>query len=150
MTLIAASLPAFPPAVIVHGLADMRAALAPGRPVTLLSAHGAALYAGCGWWRGLTHLVREECAMQAGHIIDILDCADATGQAFAALRLGQRWLVLAPAAPGFAAAAAVAAAQGGGVLTVPPPALDLAAPGAARALAAWFTAPRRDSHRVLR
>ncbi len=168
----------FPPAVIVHGLDDARAALAPGRPVTLLSAPGAALYAGCGWWRALVRLAQAErgpgraqdpgCVPAAGQsptghipgghipgghipigqipegripegqIIDILDCADAAGATFAALRLEQRWLVLAPAAPGFAAAAAVAAARGGGVLPAGPPALDLAAPGAARALAAWL------------
>ena len=173
----------FPPAVIVHGLDDARAALAPGRPVTLLSAPGAALYAGCGWWRALVRLAQAEQGpgrardpgrvpaagqiltghipedhipgghipidqipggqipggqIPMGQIIDILDCADAAGAAFAALRLEQRWLVLAPAAPGFAAATAVAAARGGGVLPAAPPALDLAAPGAARALAAWL------------
>jgi hypothetical protein len=141
----------FPPAVIVHGLDDARAALAPGRPVTLLSAPGTALYAGCGWWRALVRLAQAEGGADdkaaghfaAGHIrpskiIDILDCADAAGAAFAALRLEQRWLVLDPAAPGFAAAAAVASAQGGGVLPAAPPALDLATPGAARALAAWL------------
>lgn len=163
----------FPPAVIVHGLDNARTALAPGRPVTLLSAPGAALYAGCGWWRALVRLAQVERGpgdaqdpgrvppegpipgdriptgripaghipvghIPVGHIIDILDCADAAGAAFAALRLEQRWLVLAPAAPGFAAAAAVAAARGGWVLPAAPPALDLAQPGAARALAAWL------------
>ena len=41
------------PAVIVHGLGDARLALSVGLTVTLLSAPGAALYAGCGWWRAL-------------------------------------------------------------------------------------------------
>ena len=129
-------LPPFPPAVIVHGLEGARAALAPGRPVTLLSAPGAGLYAGCGWWRALVRLAGAEAA----GIADILDCADAAGCAFAALRLRQRWLVLSPDAPGFAAVAAAAEAQGGGVLPAPPPALDLAAPGAGRALPAWLAA----------
>lgn len=132
-----ALLSGFPPAVIVHGLDDARAALAPGRAVTLLSAPGAALYAGCGWWRALVRLARAG-RPAADDIADILDCADATGAAFAALRLGQRLLVLAPTAPGFAAAAAVAAARGGVVLAAAPPALDLAAPGAGRALRAWL------------
>ena len=74
------------PATIVHGLGDALAALAPGRPVTLLSAPGAALHAGCGWWRSVV------AAARARHpdvpCIDILDCADATGQALAALRIG--------------------------------------------------------------
>ena len=128
---------AVPRAVIVHGLDDARAALAPGWPVTLLSAPGAALYAGCGWWRAMVRLARA-ARPAADDVADILDCADATGAAFAALRLGQRRLVLAATAPGFAAAAAAAAGQGGVVLEVAPPALDLAAPGAARALPAWL------------
>ena len=138
--------PRFPPAVIVHSLADARAALAPARPVTLLSAPGAAGFAGAGFWRALIGAAGAEAA----GVPDILDCADAAGAAFAALRLGQRWLVLAAAAPGFAAVVAVAAAQGkrgpgggvlaGGVLAEAPPALDLATPGAARRLHAWLDA----------
>jgi hypothetical protein len=46
------------PAVIVHGLSDARAALRPGWPVTLLSAPGAALFAGCLWWRELVAAAR--------------------------------------------------------------------------------------------
>ena len=142
-----------PPAVLVHGRAHAAAAVgaavgspgaplqgAPvrdgGRPVTLLSAPGAALYAGPGWWRAL--VVAARAGRDPALVADILDCADDPAQAFAALRLGQAWLVLAPHAPGFAAAAAVAAARGGGVLAAPPPALDLAQPGAARDLAAWL------------
>ncbi len=132
-----------PPAVIVHGLDDARAALAPGRPVALLSAPGAALYAGCGWWRALVGVARAE--RPAGEaIVDILDCADAAGAALAAVRLGQHRLVLAEAAPGFAAVAAAAAARGGILLTAAPPALDLAVPGAGRALAAWLQAGTPD------
>src|SRR5689334_18677107 len=41
------------PAVVIHGLADARTVLAAGSPVTFLSAPGAALFAGCGWWRAL-------------------------------------------------------------------------------------------------
>ena len=134
-----------PPAVIVHGRDDVRAALAPGLPVTLLSAPGAALYAGCGWWQALIRLARTE--QPAATITDILDCADATGAAFAALRLGLRRLVLAPTAVGFAAAAAVAAAHGGVVLDAAPLALDLAAPGAGRALPAWLAGAGRSGSR---
>ena len=138
-----------PPAVLVHGRAHAAAAVAAadnpvagaGRAVTLLSAPGAALYAGPGWWRALVAAAR--AGRDAALVADILDCADDPAQAFAALRLGQAWLVLAPHAPGFAAAAAVAAAQGGGVLAAPPPALDLAQPGAERRLAAWLDAGTR-------
>jgi hypothetical protein len=120
----------FPPAVVVHGLSDARAALRPGLPVTLLSARGAALNAGCGWWRALV------AAAAAPH--DILDCADAPGHAMAALRIGQQTLVLDAACPGFAAVAAAAATVGAFVLAEPPAALDLAERGAERRLLAWL------------
>jgi len=118
-----------PPAVVVHGLSDARAALAPGLPVTLLSAHGAALYAGCGWWRALMQSVSAP--------FDILDCADAPGWAMAALRAGQRMLVL-DAGPAFAAVHAAAATLGAHVLAERPVALDLAEPGAKRRLRSWL------------
>ena len=56
----------------------------------------------------------------------------------AALRVGQRLLVLDPACPGFPAVAAAAATLGASVLPARPVALDLAAPGAERLLAAWL------------
>jgi hypothetical protein len=118
----------FPPAVVVHGLDQARAALRPGLPVTLLSARGAALYAGCGWWRALTE----------GAAHHILDCADAPGHAMAALRIGQAVLVLDRACPAFPAVSAAAASLGALVLTQRPDALDLAQPGAERRLAAWL------------
>jgi hypothetical protein len=106
------------PAVVVHDLAGALAALARGVPVTLLSAPGAGVYAGCGWWRALV------AAARAAHpdvpCIDILDCADATGQALAALRIGVTRLVLWPEAPGHAAAEAIAATLGGFLLSAPP------------------------------
>jgi hypothetical protein len=111
------------PAVIVHGLADARLALSVGLPVTLLSAPGAALFAGCGWWRALVRQAR--AAAPAVPVADILDCADGAGQALAALRIGQQLLVLAPGAPGWDAVAAIAAQLGGEALKSPPPALDL-------------------------
>ena len=115
------------PAVVVHGLTDAITTLAQaaseGGPVTLLSAPGAALYAGCGWWRALveaarTHHPEVPC-------MDVLDCADGTGEALAALRIGVTRLVLWPNAPGRAAVVAIAESIGGFVLasapTVNPP-----------------------------
>jgi hypothetical protein len=125
-----------PPAVIVHGLTDACAALAPGLPVTLLSAPGAALYAGCGWWQALVAVA--VARHPATPVTDILDCADASGQAMAALRIGLNRLVLWPDAPGRAAVAAIATAAGGFLLESPPPALDFATRGAQRRLAAWL------------
>ncbi len=88
--------------IIVHGLDDAVAALAEarsaGHAVTLLSAPGAALYAGCGWWRALVEAARSRHPDVS--CTDILDCADATGHALAALRIGVTRLVLWPDAPG--------------------------------------------------
>jgi|ERR1019366_7151180 hypothetical protein len=126
----------FPPAVVVHGLDEARTALRPGRPVTLLSARGAALYAGCGWWRALVAAVLADAP--AAEVHDILDCADAPGQAMAALRIGQHNFILDAACPAFAAVAAAAATLGASVLAERPEALDLAERGADRRLAAWL------------
>jgi hypothetical protein len=127
------------PAVIVHGLADARAALAPGLKVTLLSAPGAALFAGCLWWRQLVAAARAEYSRT--ETIDILDCADASGLAMGALRSGVHRLVLWPQAAGHAKVAAIAAGHGGFVLPQAPPALDLAQHNAIRRLHAWLRQP---------
>jgi hypothetical protein len=114
------------PAVIVHSLADAEAALAQGRVdggVTLLSAPGAALYAGCGWWRALVEAARTRHPDVP--CMDVLDCADGTGQAMAALRIGVTRLVLWPDAPGRDAVVGIAESLGGFVLTAPPPARSM-------------------------
>jgi len=94
------------------------------------------LFAGCGWWRALTERARK--THPTIPVTDILDCADAPGQAMAALRIGQRLLVLSASAPGWESVAAIAAAQGGAVLAARPPALDLASRGAIRRLHEWL------------
>jgi hypothetical protein len=128
------------PAVTVHDLAQALAALAPGRPVTLLSAPGAALYAGCGWWRDL--ICRARSDFPDTPAADILDCADAPGRALEALRLGQTALVLDPACPAFAAVEAAAAETGARVWRKRPPSLDLRTAGALRHLNDWLDAGR--------
>lgn len=130
---------AFPPAVVIHRIEDARIALAPGVPVTLLSGPAAALYAGCGFWRALIGLCCAE--YPDARAPDILDCADASGYALAALRLGQPALVLASDAASRAAVAAIAAETGAVLLATRPPALDLAVRGAARHLADWLCGP---------
>jgi hypothetical protein len=124
-----------PPAVVVHGLAMAEAALAPGLPVTLLSARGAGIYAGAGWWRAL--ITAAACPPGTP---DILDCADAPGRALEALRVGQRLLILTVGPPLWQDLAERAAQQGATVLASRPPALDLARRGAHRELLDWLSA----------
>lgn len=124
------------PAVVVHGLAHARTVLAVGRAATLLSAPGAALFTGCGWWRAVIEHARGE--HPGVPIDDVLDCADAPGLALGALRIGQRLLVLSPTAPGWQSVAAIAASFGGALLTSRPPALDMAERNAARRLHDWL------------
>jgi hypothetical protein len=122
-----------PPAVIIHGLPHARLALAQGRPVTLLSAPGAALYAGCLWWQALI----EAAETDSQHF---LDCADAPGRAVEALKLGLPGIILSCEAALFTAVASIARAQGAVLLAAAPPALDLAVRGAERKLCAWLQA----------
>jgi hypothetical protein len=119
------------PAVIVHGLDDVKAALAPARPLTLLSAPGAALFGGCLWWRALI-----DAAGFAGP--SLLDCADAAGRAVEAIRLGLPGVVLDGNLPSYPAVAALARDAGAIILPAPPSALDLGKNGAARHLIAWL------------
>src|SRR3954453_22500600 len=119
-----------PPAIVIHGLEHARLALAPGRPVTLLSAPAAGLFAGCSWWRAVIDASRFEGP-------DLLDCADAPGRALEALSVGCRWLVLHPC-PAWESVAERAGAAGCVVLRERPVALDLAERGAARRIEAWL------------
>jgi hypothetical protein len=124
------------PAVIVHGLEDARRALSVGAPVTLLSSPGAASFAGCLWWRELMLAARIEFPL--AKVVDVLDCADASGMAMAALRSGICRLVLQPEAPGWPAVRAIAEREGGFILSEAPDALDMAARNAAWRLRQWL------------
>ena len=130
------------PAVVVHSLADARAALAPGAPVTLLSGDGAALYAGCGWWQSLTETARAESPQTP--VDDLLDCASASGYALAALRIGLSRLILMPGAPGRERIEAIVAARGGILLAERPVAFDLAERANRRRVHEWVLAHARD------
>jgi hypothetical protein len=123
-------------AVVVHGLSDTRSVLSIGQPVTLLSAQGAVMYAGSAWWRAL--IDRAAAEYPDVPCDNILDCADASGLALGALRIGQRRIILHPVAPGRAEVAAAAATLGCEVLSDRPPALDMARRGAARRLHSWL------------
>src|SRR5689334_22093692 len=124
------------PAVIVHGMNDARRALEGGLPATLLSARGAGIYAGCLWWRGLIAAARGEYPDTPFE--DILDCADAPGRALAALRAGQRQIVLSPKVTSYGAVRAAAETLGAEILPARPPALDLREPAAAKRLLSWL------------
>jgi hypothetical protein len=134
----ASAIDRLPPALIVHDAADIARALAPARPVTLLSPPGFALHAGCLWWQSLLAAARFDGPA-------LLDCADAPGRALEALRIGLRDLVLDPATPAFPRIAALADESGATLLAAPPPALDLAAEIAPAALAAWLDAVKNPA-----
>ena len=131
------------PAVLVYGQKDAKAVLAIARPATLLSAPGAALSAGCLWWREMIQTARAQ--YPDSQSLDLLDCADASGFALEALRCGINHLILCPNAPNRHAVASVAARQGGTILSHAPHALDLAIRGANRRLSAWLATERNDS-----
>jgi hypothetical protein len=124
------------PAVIVHGLAMAEAALAPGRDVTLLSAEGAAVYAGVGWWRAMVAAARASHPAWQG--IDLLDCGFAPGRALEALRHGQKALVLRADPVVWTDIEFRAGQLGALLLAEPPPALDLGHRGALRHLPRWL------------
>lgn len=129
------------PCVTVHSLSQAVAALAPGRPITLLSAPGAAGFAGCGWWRALVGAARARHPNTSAD--DILDCGDAAGRALEALGSGQKALVLRPECPGWRAVAAAAEECGACILTERPHSLDLALPGRPGGLNAWLAQHRQ-------
>lgn len=120
-----------PPSVTIHGLAHAEAALRPCLPVTLLSAPGAAAYAGCGWWRAVV------AALRRPDVPDVLDCGDTPGRALEALAVGCKLLVL-QGCPAWDDVADRAARMGARVLATRPPALDMRARNAARHLQAWL------------
>ncbi len=121
---------------MVRSLAEARIALAPRRPVTLLSARGAAMFAGVLFWQALVHAALSEA--DGTPCDDILDCADAPGRALEALRLRQRAIVLEPGSIGFEDVVSRAALLGVRVLPGRPEAFDCGARGAERRVAAWL------------
>jgi hypothetical protein len=112
------------PAVTVHGFAEACAALRRGPPVLLVSPPGAGLRGGPAWWLALIRAARQACPDREA--ADLLDCADAPGIAMAALRLGQRRLILHATSAAWPAVAAAAALLGAEVLGERPPCLTLA------------------------
>ena len=87
-----------------------------GGPSHCCRRGAAASFAGCLAWQALARAAREA---HPGLVnADILDCADASGRALEALRLGQQILVLDERSVGFADVCGRAAAMGATVLPV--------------------------------
>jgi fructose/tagatose bisphosphate aldolase len=80
--------------IIIHSLADARAALAAAQalkvPVTLVSAEGAGGYAGASWFKALVDAAAAEFSEVV--LTAVLDCADEPGTALNALRHGIKHL----------------------------------------------------------
>jgi hypothetical protein len=115
------------PAVVVHGRGHAAWALrvAAGRPVLLLSAPGAALNAGPGWFKAVLDQAAAE--HPGANFTAALDCAAAPGAALAALRAGFRMVIFDLGHPSAASVLGAAAEAGAEVLGSRPEALDLGA-----------------------
>ena len=139
------------PAVVVHGRAQAEWALrvAAGRPLLLLSAPGAALNAGPGWFR---HVLEQAAAAHPGAPFSAaLDCAAAPGAALAALRAGFKLVIFDLGHPAGASVLGAAEEAGAEILGIRPEALDLGALDPRRrddqaTLAAYFaTVPPQEA-----
>jgi hypothetical protein len=91
----------------------------------LLSAPGAALNAGPGWFRGV--LQQAAAQFPGAPFAAALDCADAPGAALAALRAGFKLIILDMGHPSAASVLGAAREAGAEVLGSRPEALDLGA-----------------------
>ncbi len=82
-------------AIVVHGSGDALAAVAAAgeldAPLTMISAPGAAAYAGPGWF--LEIVTQSRAAAPGLTIAGLLDCADHAGHAMAALRAGAEAII---------------------------------------------------------
>ena len=124
----ALSEPGAAPAIVVHSLnhavAALQAAAAVDRDIVLLSAPGAGIYAGAGWFKAVADAASE--AVPAAKYTAILDCGDDAGAAQAALRAGVEAVIFTGRADVAERLTAIAQQAGVGALTTRPrPLLDL-------------------------
>ncbi len=122
----ALSKPGAAPAIVVHSLIHAVAALeaAAGRDIVLLSAPGAGIYAGAGWWQALVEAAH--AAVPAAKFAAILDCGDDAGAAQAAFRAKAEAAIFTGRADIAAQLTGIAGQQGARLLTArPQPLLDL-------------------------
>lgn len=132
-------------AVIVHSLEQAKAAVAAaaelGRPVTLLSAEGAAGTVGALWFRELVIQARAE--HPDVEISAILDCADQPGRVLGALRHGLKHLRFTGKKSTAATLQAMAEHYDAEIITRKIPALDLLdRPAPLEACRAWLSGKR--------
>lgn len=84
-----------PPVIVVHALdhavGALRAAARRDRPIVLLSAPEAGVYAGPGWFRALVAAARD--AVPQARFSALLDCGAEAGAALAAIRAGVEWVL---------------------------------------------------------
>jgi hypothetical protein len=123
----ALSEPSSAPAIVVHSLthavAALEASATADREIVLLSAPGAGVYAGAGWFAALVEAAR--AAVPAAQCAPILDCGDDAGAVQAALRAGVEAVIFTGRADVAERLAAIAGARGSRLLTTrPPPLLD--------------------------
>lgn len=114
-------------AVIIHSLADARAALAAAResgaPVSVISAPGAAAHAGAAWFDQVIRAAQAE--IPEAKVNAILDCDDAAGFALGALRAGIKAIRFVGREDVTSRLADIAAASGARLVTEPVETLDL-------------------------
>lgn len=116
-----------PRPILIHGLAEARAACAAaselGVPVLLVSAPAGAAHAGALWFRNV--VARAAQAFPNVTVTAVLDCGDRAGDAQGALSAGVESVLFTGRAEVAERLAEIARARGATVLTGLPPALDL-------------------------
>lgn len=107
-----------------HAIAALEAAAAAAKPVALLSAPDAGIYAGPGWWKALADAARD--AAPGAAFTTTLDCGDDAGAAQGAIRAGIEGVIFTGRADVAARLAAIASVAGSHLRTQRPEAvLDL-------------------------
>jgi hypothetical protein len=125
-TALAGEAPVFVVHSLAHAIAVLTAAAEAGRPVVLLSAANAGIYAGPGWFRAM---VEAACAeVPSAEFAAILDCGEDAGATQGAIRAGIKTVIFTGRADVAARLADIADQRGAVLLTARPAVtLDLAA-----------------------
>lgn len=131
-----------PRSIVVHGLDHARAAAAAaaalGLPVRIVSAPGAAVYAGPAWFAEVAAAARR--AHPQAEVEAVLDCGDSPGAVLAALRRGVETVRFSGPLAARRKLAVLAAASGARLEWRAAPALDLdGAPDPEAAAAVWLS-----------